>query len=80
MESGRAGIGVASDSPLLTVDPAAAYDDQILRLVADAALQPQTSEPAVQLPEQKMGEYGPGVDMIELADRTTMESIAVDRR
>ncbi|HNI58863.1 MAG TPA: serine/threonine-protein kinase [Pseudomonadota bacterium] len=71
-KAGELGSALQAIPPLLTVDPAAAYDDQILRLVADAALQPQTSEPAVQLLEQKMGEYG--VDMlIELADRTTME-------
>ncbi len=71
-KAGELSSALQAIAPLLTVDPAAAYDDQILKLVADAALQPQTSEQAVQLLEQKMGEYG--VDMlIELADRTTME-------
>lgn len=71
-KTGELGLALQAMTPLLTVDPAAAYDDAILRLVADAALQPQTSEQAMQLLEQGMGEYG--VDtLIELAERTSME-------
>ena len=71
-KSGELGSALQAITPLLQIDPAAAYDEQILRIVADAALQPQTSEPAMQLLEQQMGEYG--VDtLIDLADRTTME-------
>ena len=71
-KSGELSSALQAIPPLLHVDPAAAYDDQILKLVADAALQPQTSESAMQLLEQGMGEYG--VDtMIDLSDRTTME-------
>ncbi len=71
-KSGELSSALQAIGPLLQVDPAAAYDEQILRIVADAALQPQTSEPALQMLEQQMGEYG--VDtLIDLADRTTME-------
>ena len=71
-KNGELGSALQAITPLLQIDPAAAYDEQILRIVADAALQPQTSEPAMQLLEQQMGEYG--VDtLIDLADRTTME-------
>ncbi len=71
-KAGELGAALQAIPPLLQVDPAAAYDEQILRLIADAALQPQTSEPAIQMMEQRLGEYG--VDaLIDLADRTTME-------
>ncbi|MFO0620177.1 MAG: serine/threonine-protein kinase [Polyangia bacterium] len=71
-KNGELGSALQAIGPLLQADPAAAYDEQVLRIVADAALQPQTSELALQMLEHQLGEYG--VDtLIDLADRTTME-------
>jgi hypothetical protein len=58
--------------PLLQVDPAASYDEEIGKIVAEAALLSETSDTAFQILETGLGELG--VDMLlDLAERTTLE-------
>ena len=58
--------------PLLQVDPAARYDEEVGKIVAEAALLNDTSDAAFQILETGLGELG--VDMLlDLAERTTLE-------
>ncbi|MBL9003091.1 MAG: serine/threonine protein kinase [Myxococcales bacterium] len=57
---------------LSRLDPAMASDDQMLQVVTEAALQPETADAALAMLETGLGDRGVGA-LSDLADRTTME-------
>lgn len=57
---------------LARLDPTMAGDDQMLQVVTEAALQPETSDAALNMLETALGDRGVGA-LTDLADRTTME-------
>ena len=58
--------------PLLQLDPSTQADEAMGQIVAEAALDPETSDSAIAFLETAMGEHGVDV-LIDLADKTTME-------
>ena len=57
---------------LSRLDPTMASDDQMLKVVTEAALQPETADAALAMLETSLGDRGVGA-LSDLADRTTME-------
>jgi serine/threonine protein kinase len=57
---------------LTRLDPVMASDDQMLQVVTEAALQPETSDAALAMLETGLGDRGVGA-LSDLADRTTMD-------
>ena len=57
---------------LSRLDPTMASDDQMLQVVSEAALQPETADAALTMLESGLGDRGVGA-LSDLADRTTME-------
>lgn len=57
---------------LTRLDPVMASDDQMLQVVTEAALQPETSDAALTMLESGLGDRGVGA-LSDLADRTTMD-------
>ncbi|HNN92061.1 MAG TPA: serine/threonine-protein kinase [Pseudomonadota bacterium] len=57
---------------LSRLDPVMASDDQMLQVVTEAALQPETSDAALTMLESGLGDRGVGA-LSDLADRTTMD-------
>lgn len=57
---------------LSRLDPVMASDDQMLQVVTEAALQPETADAALAMLESGLGDRGVGA-LSDLADRTTMD-------
>ena len=66
------GAALRSLVPLLRLDPGAASDDDIGKIVSAAALLPETSDRAFELLETSLGEHGVEI-LLDMADRTTIE-------